>query len=161
MKTPVKFGINNGSPSTAKSRRGATLVESAFTLGLFLTLLFGMFDLGMAVMHYNTLSEAAHLVARKAVVRGARAAPKQAMWGPQTWSGAASDDHEIAAAAASVLVAVPRDQVQIVVEWPDGGNSVGDRVSASVTMSYDPVVPFVGGRQGISLSGVSVMRVAH
>ncbi len=60
------------------------MVEMAIVLLLFLTLVFGMLDLGLGVYRFNELSQAAREVAREAVVHG-EYADKLGPWGPETF----------------------------------------------------------------------------
>src|SRR5438552_607017 len=80
------------------SRRGITLVETAIVLNVFLLLILGTLDLGIATYRYNTLSQAARNGARQAAVHGALAAPALAAWGPGTYSGTAGDGSQQALA---------------------------------------------------------------
>ena len=61
-------------------RRGATLVEAAIVLPVFLLLVFGIIELGLAVARYNMLAEVARDGARMAIVHGADAPPEMAAW---------------------------------------------------------------------------------
>ena len=62
-------------------RRGATAIELAIVLTLFLTLVFGMLDLGIAVFRYHIVCEAARQGARQAIVHG-KLSDKLGTWGP-------------------------------------------------------------------------------
>jgi Flp pilus assembly protein TadG len=53
-------------------QRGTSMVENAITLGLLLTLLFGIIDFGRALYTYHLVDNAARLGARFAMVRGAK-----------------------------------------------------------------------------------------
>src|SRR5580704_2916884 len=81
---------------TGGLRRGVTTVESAFVLSVLFLILFVLFDLGLAVFQYNTLSAVACRVARTAIVRGSAAPPNQASWGPNEYIGTAADNSQIA-----------------------------------------------------------------
>ncbi len=81
-----------------QSIRGAALPPSRgrIVLIVFLLILFGMLDLGLLVLDYNTMSEAARRLARVAIVHGQMAAPAQTVWGPDTVSGTAADGSDYA-----------------------------------------------------------------
>ena len=67
--------------TTPSHRHGATMVEMAIVLLVFLMLVFGMLDLGLGVFRYNELAQASREVAREVVVHGAYA-DKLGVWGP-------------------------------------------------------------------------------
>ena len=60
---------------THSTRRGATLVETAIVLLVFLTLTFGMLDLAIANLNNNIVNNAARQAARIASVHGTMAPP--------------------------------------------------------------------------------------
>ena len=92
--------------NSRSTRRGATLVESAFVLGTLLLLLFAMLDLSLATLRYNALSAIARCIARETVVHGEQSAPERTPWGPATMEGLCNDGSAPALAATDLLVAV-------------------------------------------------------
>ena len=145
----------------ASRRRGAVLVEGAIVLGVALVIVFGILDLGLAVLHYNTISEGARRVARAAIVHGSEAEPETSTWGPAAFDGTAADQSQVAAAIQPVLIALDPAQVRIQVEWPAGDNQPDDPLRVTVTTTYRPILPLVVGRDSIELRAVSVMRIQH
>ncbi|MFX8976598.1 TadE/TadG family type IV pilus assembly protein, partial [Acinetobacter baumannii] len=77
----------HSTPDHRIPRRGVVAVESAVVLSVFLLVLFGLIDLGLAVLNYNNLREAAQQLTRVAAVRGSNAAPQYTTWGPATYNG--------------------------------------------------------------------------
>lgn len=144
-----------------RPRRGVAVLESAIVLGVFLFMMLGGLDLALAVLRNNTASEAARRLARAAIVRGESGAALRSPWGPSTHSGTAAEDNEMAAAIRDILVVVDPAQVRIRLEWPDGGNAAGDRVRASVTTEYDPIVASLFGSSPYILQATSTMRIEH
>lgn len=144
-----------------QGRRGAVLVESAVVLSTLLIILLGMLDLGLAVLQYNTLAEASRKLSRSAAVHGARCAPRQHMWGPTTYSGNAADGSEPAAAVKDLLVTMQKANVTLRLEWPDGDNAVGKKVTATVSTTYRPMFSWIIKRQTIPLSASSTIKVSH
>ena len=142
-------------------RRGATVVEGAIVIGVFLVVLFGILDLGFAVLHHNSLSEAARRLAREAIVHGEDATPEQTAWGPTAVSGTASDGSEYSASLVPELVTFRRENVHFSLEWLDAANRPNDRVRVTVTYGYEPMIPFVLGKSAIPLRAVTTMRIAH
>src|SRR5687767_5580593 len=60
-------------------RPAGSLVETAIVLPVFLTLVLGMIDLGLAVLRFNQCSQAARHACRQASVHGQHA--------PSGWNG--------------------------------------------------------------------------
>jgi Flp pilus assembly protein TadG len=145
-------------------RRGATLVESAVVLMVFLTLVLGMLDLGIAVLRYNTLSDAARQGAREAIVHGklAPAGWKGGPWGPATIDVAASTTGiPVVDAITPLLVGFNLSQTRIKVEWPGGGNDLQQAVRVTVSSPYQPMMKFIFGSQSFALTASSTMPIAH
>ncbi len=143
------------------SRRGATLVETAIVLSVFLLLVIGGMDLGIGVYKYNTLSQAARHGARQAAVHGNLAAPAMTAWGPGTYTGTAGDGSQYASAVSPMLVGFILANVTIKVEWIDGGNSIQQRVRYTATTTYKPIVTSFFNSSSYTLTAASTMPVAH
>jgi Flp pilus assembly protein TadG len=144
-----------------RTRRGATLVEAAVVLLVFVTLLLGTLDAALAVRQYNAVSQAARQGVREAIVRGEYAPPRRAAWGPATYSGTAADAHEIAQIIQQSLVGLDPGRVTILLTWPDGANTVGSRVRCTVATSYRPAVTTLFSRRELTFSATSTMLIAH
>ncbi|MCY2965986.1 MAG: pilus assembly protein, partial [Planctomycetota bacterium] len=97
------------------SRGGATTVETVLVLSVWILLLAGTFDLGMAVLRYNTLAHTARQGARQAIVHGKLAAPQRTVWGPSKYIGKASDAHEISQAVLPYLTGFTASEVTVTV----------------------------------------------
>lgn len=143
------------------ARRGVTLVETAIVLNVFLLLILGTVDLGIATLRYNTVSQAARQGARQASVHGALAAPSMTTWGPGTYSGTAGDGSPQALAVSPMLVGFTLNNVIIKVEWIDGGNNVQQRVRYTVSSSYRPIVTSFFTKSSYALSASSTVPIAH
>ncbi|NQV28384.1 MAG: pilus assembly protein [Rhodopirellula sp.] len=145
-------------PRMTDARCGAVMVETAIVLSVFLLLILGTLDLGIATYRYNTLSQAARQGARQAIVHGKLAPPAMTAWGPATYTGTAGDGSVYAQAVSPMLVGFTLSNVTIKVEWPDGGNTLQQRVRYTVTTPYQPAF-FFGSTS--TLSAVSTMPIAH
>lgn len=143
------------------ARRGATLVESSFVLGVLLTVLFGMFDVGLAVMRQNTLTEAARLLARSAIVHGALASPQSNRWGSGTIQTTGADGSPPAAVVRPLLLTMDPSAVNLGLRWLDDDNQPGHRVVATLSYQHQPMIPFILGSGPINLSATSTMRISH
>src|SRR5262245_50162925 len=151
-------------PTPGNRRRGATLVEAGIMLLVFVVLVLGMADLAVGVLRSNALSQAARQGAREAVVHGGQAPAgwNGGPWGPDTIDVVAgAEGVPVADAVRPMLVNRDPDQTRIVVEWPDGGNAVGQRVRVTVTTPYRPLVTFLFGNPTFTLRAVSTMPIAH
>ena len=151
-------GIRRVAPS---QRRGAAMVEGAIVMTVFLTLIFGMLDLSIAVARYNMLSQAARQVTREAIVRGSLAPPRRTAWGPGTFTGTAASEHEIAGIVRNSLPGVNPDDVTIVATWPDGGNAEMMRVRVALVLNHRLLMTWIFTDQRIPLTASSTMLVVH
>jgi Flp pilus assembly protein TadG len=136
-------------------------VEGAVVLSVFFVILFGMLDLGLVVLDYNTLTEASRRLCRQAIVHGQMAAPQMTVWGPTTVSGSAADGTAYAQALSPELATFNLNDVQFTIDWPDGTSAVDSRVQVTVTYAYQPMMPFIFGTTAIALQAATTMHVEH
>lgn len=136
-------------------------METAIVLAVFLLLILGALDLGIATYRYNTLSQAARQGARQAAVHGSLAPAAMGTWGPGTYSGTAGDGSVYAQAVSPMLVGFPLSNVNLQVEWLDGGTAVQQRVRFRVTTTYRPVVTTLFTNSTYTLTAASTMPIAH
>ena len=142
-------------------RRGAAMLETAISLLAFLILLFGMLDIGVAVIRHHLLTHAANAVCRQVIVHGSLAT-KLGVWGPGSYSGTASSATPISTTAANHLAGLDTSQVTVRVDWIDGGNDRRDqRVRVILSMPYQPIATFIFGNPRFTLSATAVMPIAH
>lgn len=145
----------------SRSRRGATVVEAAFVLAVFVTLVVGMLDLGTALFRHHQLTYAAKGTCRAATVHGSQASVLGA-WGPATVGPvAASSTGPIPTEARSHLGSLTPSAVTVTAEWPDGDNDPGSRVTVSLTTSYQPALTWLFGADPIPLTASSTMPISH
>jgi Flp pilus assembly protein TadG len=142
-------------------RRGVAAVEGAIVLSVFLLILFGMLDLGLLLLEYNTLCEATRRLARTAIVHGQMAAPAQTVWGPAAVSGTAGDGTEYATALSPELATFNLSNVNYSIQWPAGTNRPDDPVQVTVTYQYPPIIPYLLGSQTVPIQAVTNMSVQH
>jgi Flp pilus assembly protein TadG len=158
---PVPRSRRTGRQSHARCRRGAAAVEAAIVLPVFLLIILGTLDLGLAVFHDNMLSAIARRTARQAIVHGALAPPQMTAWGPSSYAGTANDASAVALAVRPMLITMDPSLVQINVDWLDGGNQPDQRVRVTLTYQEQSVVPKFFGHAPIGLQAVSTMRILH
>ena len=147
-------------PRPASWRRGATTLELAIVLLVFLMLTLGMLDLGLAVFRSHVLSHAARQGTRQAMVRG-EFADRLGKLGPAAFSGTAADNQAVADALRPHLVTMDPSDVMLQVEWPDGSNEVKDRVKVTLSAEYAPVTTFLFGNPSWTLRSSSTVTIAH
>jgi hypothetical protein len=153
--------VNNTRWRSRRSNRcGATLAETAIVLGVFMIVLLGFLDLGLVLLRQNSLTAGVGRLSREACLRGQLAPPQRTAWGPDPISTTAEDESEIAAAIRPTLVGIDRRRVQIQLEWPDGGNEMGQRVRVTATCPHDSIFPFLFGPR-TQLRSICVMRINH
>jgi Flp pilus assembly protein TadG len=159
--TPIIFRRISSARRTSVARSGATMVEMAIVLSVFLLLVIGTFDLGIATYRFNTISQAARQGARQAMVHGSLAPPAMTSWGPGTYSGTAGDGSVYAQAVSPMLVGFTLNNVTIQVEWPDGGNVLQQHVRYTVTTTYRPILTSAFSKSTYTLTAASTMPIAH
>jgi Flp pilus assembly protein TadG len=164
-----------------RGRRGATLVEAAIAITVFMTLVFCMLNLGILMFRKHVVTEAARQGARSAIVHGYLASNNPAInvWGPtppylpaltsgSLYSGSTSytvqaDDasDDLAATIRPYLVGLDPSTVTIQIQWPDGDNALGSRVTVSVTAADPDLMPFNLSGASITLGASSTMTISH
>jgi hypothetical protein len=130
----------------------------AIVLMVFLTLVLGMLDLGIAVFRTHVLANAAREGARKAIVHGGMA-PES--WGPATYAGTANSADPIPTAVQPFLTGLDLSQVTVQASWPEGSNGLEKPVQVTLSMPYQPVMTFIFGNPTFTLSGSSTMQILH
>jgi Flp pilus assembly protein TadG len=128
-----------------RSERGQTLVEFAFASILFLTTIFGIVEFGLAVYHYNLVSDLAQEGARWASVRGSS---------PTAVMHATSDD--VQSFVQGRALGIP---VTVTTTWSPGNNP-GDVVRVQVTNSYTPLAGLLP-TSGMTLQSTAEMMMSR
>jgi Flp pilus assembly protein TadG len=144
----------------SRRRRGATAVELAVVLIIFLTLVFGMLDLGLGVLRYHVLAQSSRQIARQAIVHGSLAT-KLGTWGPTSYTGTGASSDGVGEALRPNLAKFDPSEVNVQVEWIDGGNDPDQRVRVTVTSPYKPIMTFVFGNPTFTIRATSTMPIAH
>ena len=109
-----------------RSKRGATLVESALVFLVFAVLIAGIMEVGIVGFAVNAITFAAHRAARFASVSGSA-------------SGHAAASSDVQASAVSYAAPLNPTNLSVVVTWlPD--NQPGSSVQVTVTYLLRPAV---------------------
>lgn len=147
--------------SVQKRRSGAVTVESAIIFPVFLILVVGAMDLGIAIFRHHVISQAARAVARQSIVHGSEA-DSLGSWGPSPVGPVpATDSDPLVNAVRENIAGMDLSEVQVQAEWLDNGNDPGDRVKVTLTAQYSPVLVLVFGADPIVLQASSVMTITH
>ena len=142
-------------------RRGATLVETALVLLLFVTLVFGMLDLGLVVFRYQMLSFAARRGVREAIVHG-EYAERVGSWGPAAISGTLDSlNPAIRDKLEPHLVGMDPQDIDVQITWLDGTNDFKKRIQVTLTTDYTPITTFIFGSPSFDVHASSTMPIAH
>jgi len=141
-------------------RRGTTTVEAVVVLGVFLTLVVGMLDLGVVVFRQHQLSYASRGAARTATVHGSEAS-LIGVWGPTTVGPVqVSSAGPIPVEFRRHLCGLDPSSVTMRVEWPDGNNEPGSRVVVTLETSYHSSLTWLFGST-VPIRSVSTMPISH
>jgi Flp pilus assembly protein TadG len=149
----------------AADQRGSAILETALSLIIFLSFLFGIMQVGFALYTYISISEASREGARYAIVRGAT-------WGSACASYTSSDCTASQAQIQSYVqsIAMPGATVGTPVytaftagtTCPGSGpcNTWGNQVAVTVSYSFPMIIPFVP-KQTYTMSSTSAMIIAQ
>ena len=156
--TTLPLENNRSSPR----REGATILETAVALSLFVTLLLGTVDLGYGIFRYHVLAQSTRKIARHATVHGSLA-DELGPWGSDSITASADGNDVVSQYIAESLVGWDLSRVDIQVDWIDGGNEAekGHRIRVRLDAPYQPMMTFILGSPAITLTSTSVMRIAH
>lgn len=145
-----------------RGEQGAALVETAFSMIILLTIVFGIMKMCMALYTYHFVSDAAREGARFAIVRGA---------------SCAAPGYECNATAAQIQTyvqylgypGIDPSAMKVNTTWsayPSGScvavgcNGAGDMVTVTVTYKFPLSIPFVPSRI-LNMSSTSAMIISQ
>ena len=153
----------------AAREHGSAIFETAMSLVIFLSFLFGVMEAGLALYSYNFISEASREGARYAIVRGAT-------WGSACASYTSSDCTASSAQIQSYVQnigypGINGSNLTVSPSWvaytggstcPSSGpcNSAGNQVTVTVTYSFPLTVPFIPAHT-YAMSSTSAMIIAQ
>jgi len=141
--------------SIARRERGQAIVEFALILPVLLLLILGLIDAARAITQENTLASAAREGTRYAIVHGSSAAS------PVGWCSSCTNRTAINNAVSSAAIGVPT--VTVTVDYPDGNNKRGSRVSVIATSAFVPLPSqfLLNGALTVTLRGGSTMVIEY
>lgn len=142
----------------ARSEDGQALVEFALILPVLLMLILGLFDVARAVEQENTLAFAAREGARYAIVHGGwNVASPITCPSP----GTPCSNGTITGVVTDKAIGVPN--VTATLNYPDGVNDPGSRVSVDATAPFVPLPSqwLLNGALTITLRGGSELVIQY
>jgi Flp pilus assembly protein TadG len=116
-------------PERRVGRRGATFVEAALCLTVFLMVIFGIMEFGRLLWMYTTVSHLAREGTRYASVRGAE-------------SKAPTNQAQLRTELLRQAIGLDPALLTVSLVW-DPNNSPGSYVRVTVSYNYSPMAPFV------------------
>ncbi len=150
--------LGRWSPARFRDDSAQALVEFALTLPLFLLLVTGIFDVARAVWQENTLAYAAREGTRYAIVHGASGNP---IVGPCTncLNPAANNLGNVITAVTANAIGVYN--IDVTIDYPDGGNNRNQRVTVDATAPFVPLPSqyLLGNAFQITLRGGSQLVI--
>jgi len=143
-------------------RRGATAIEAAVTMPIYLLIVLGTLDLGMAVFRQHQVTNAANLLSRKAATHGSRAS-RLGVWGPATITGTAADATVVGQFVAARIPGPDPADVTYRIEWPDGGNDARSdhRTKVTVTADHRLVITSLFGVEPMTIRSSITSAITH
>lgn len=155
--------IENSFPraDAPKNRRGAIAVETAVVGGVFLIFLISLLQLANLILIYNSMSSAARVAVREAIVRGNQTQPPKTSWGPVRVQQQVNGNHEVSALLRRNIWGIKPSQVQVVVEWPSGTNQTGDDVSVTLTANQVKLPVIIRWLPALTIRTKSTMRIMN
>lgn len=148
------------------NQRGASMVEFAISASALLLIMFGILEFGRVMYTYHTVSNAARLASRYAIVRGANCTlldncPDATSAQIQTW-------------VQSQVPMVDSNSLSVTATWstsndpstdcsatdPAGNDTPGHLVCVTVSYPFNFAIPFVSNTP-LTLSSTSKMVIAN
>ena len=135
-----------------------SLVEFALTLPLFLLLVTGIFDVARAVWQENSLAYAAREGTRYAIVHGSAGNP---VVGPCSSCLNPVSNNLSNVVSAVTTNAIGVYNIDVTIDYPDGGNSRNQRVTVDATAPFVPLPSqyLLGNAFQITLRGGSQLFI--
>jgi Flp pilus assembly protein TadG len=124
----------------------------AAILPFILVLLLGIIDFALIMYAYGTVSEAARVGARYAIVHGSRSASPV---------GPTANNATIDSVVRTNALALAAAQLTVNSSWNTGHNDANCPVTVTVTYNYHPFIGRLMGLGTIQLSGSTTMTITY
>ncbi len=129
--------------SRLKSDDGASLVEFAMVAFVFIIMLLSVVEMGLMILVYTTMVQAARAGERYAIVHGGDRTGS-GVDGPSGTACAPTSCTQINTVVSNYAGAglLNTNNLTITVAYPDGTNTVGSHVNVTVSYTYDPLIGY-------------------
>jgi Flp pilus assembly protein TadG len=131
---------------------------------MFLTLILGMVDLGLAVYRQQVLSRAARQGARLASLHGSAALTTWGTGSIDVFANTSGTPIVDTLNSNGALNGLILSQTEVKVSWLDANNdpeSERNRVQVTITSPYTPMITWIFGSPTWTLSAASTMHISH
>ena len=134
-----------------RADRGSAIIEFSLISFMFIILLLSVVEMGRMILVYTTIANAARAGARYAIVHGAdQTVSSSGPGSPCTCTPVQTVVQNFASAGL-----VNTSLLTTTVNYPDGTNIPGSRVSVTVSYPYDPLVSYFTSLLSDTLSSTS------
>lgn len=153
----------------AAREQGSTLVETALSLAVLLSLIFGIFEMCLALYSYHFVSEAAREGTRYAIVRGSSSGSDCPSSPAAACPAAQSDIQKYVSSLSFPGIKLTASDVSVAWSvYPAGGtcspsatcNNPGNMVKVTVTYPFPLSLPFISKRT-LTLTSTSAMVISQ
>jgi Flp pilus assembly protein TadG len=148
----MRFTKITPSQRAEQPRRGTYVVELAAILPFVLLLLLGIIDFALIMYSYGTVSEAARVGARYAIVHGSAA---------KSPVGPIANDTTVESRVRASALALAASQLTVTSSWSTGHNDPSCPVTVTATYNYHPFIGRLMGLKSVTLNGSTTMTITH
>jgi Flp pilus assembly protein TadG len=149
-----------------RNQSGSVLVETAISITVLLTLIFGVIEISLALYSYHFISNAAREATRYAIVRGSTWGTPCASYGSAGCTASSTDLQSYVQGLA--FPGIDASNLVVTPTWSAayGGtscpscNAAGDVVQVQVQYTFPLAVPFVSSHS-LTLSSTSEMLISQ
>lgn len=148
------------------NQRGASMVEFAISASALLLIMFGILEFGRVMYTYHTVSNAARLASRYAIVRGANCTlldncPDATSAQIQTWVQSQVPMVDSNSLSVTAMWSTSNDpSTDCSATDPAGNDTPGHLVCVTVSYPFNFAIPFVSNTP-LTLSSTSKMVIAN
>lgn len=151
--------------STAHSQRGASMVEFSIIAGALMLIMFGIMEFGRMLYVYHTVSNAARIGARWAMVRGSASCAYPV---GQALASCPASQTEIESYVQSQVPLLDSGTISVTTSWPGGTDgclaadtkAAGCPVLVTAAHTFNFAIPYVDSAQ-IPITSSSQMIIAQ
>jgi Flp pilus assembly protein TadG len=145
--------LNNPQTRRAgRARRGTSVTEMAMTLPVVLLFVLGVMDFALVLYAYGTVSEAARVGARYAMVHGSASGSAV---------GPTANDSTVQTQVTGAAPGLVTANLTVTSSWPDGSNDPNCHVTVTASYPCSLSAGKLVGLSTITVNGTSTMLITH